>query len=197
MEQISPGFVSGEDDEGLVESVSKEIDSEFHVFTWLTTDGLGLPAGASASDAKAPNLLDLLNTYIIERFDDLVRDAYLACDFSIIEHVDDLREPLNAADGKPQRDIKRSINEYLQMHVKMDDTQKKGKRDAALQERINLYNSAEDIVRFFMPPGVDSNTPTIGKFWKSLESLIRPYSSPCVRYESFRPLNRGDSLRTG
>lgn len=194
MEQVPPIFESGGDDEGHIDNVSNEIDSEFHVFAWLTTDGPGLSAGGSTSDTGVRNVLSDLDTYIFERFDDTVRDAYSACDPSITEHVEDLWEPPGAANDEPQRDIKRSINQYLQMLLKRDGTKTTRKLDTRLQERINLYNAAEDTVRFFMPPGVDSNTPTLGKFWKSVESLIRPYSSALVRHDSCISFPRSNPL---
>lgn len=177
MEQLPPEFSSGEDHEEHAEDISGKANKEFHVFTWLTTDSSGLSASASTSETGACSVLDHLDTYIIESFDDIVRDAYFECDTSIIEHVDDSDEP--------QLDIKQSINKYLQMLLEMDENKAKSNRDTGLQERINLYNAAEDIVRFFMSPGVNINTPTVGKFWKSLESLIRPYSPSPVRLRSY------------
>lgn len=176
MTQIPPESSSGENHEERAEDISGKPNKDFHVFTWLTTDGSGLSGSASTSGTGFHSVLDHLDTYITENFDDLVRDAYFECDPSINEHVEDSDEP--------QRDIKQSINEYLQMLLEMDKTKTKANRDTGLQERINLYNAAEDIVCFFMPPGVDINTPTVGKFWKSLENLIRPYSPSPVRLHS-------------
>lgn len=180
--QIPLKYAPSEDEEGRVEYIANGVDSEFHVFTWLTSDGSGPSQHTSTSDTEARGTLDLLDTYIVEHLGDPVRGAYCACDPSIIDNVDDY--PLSAATDGTQRDIRRSMNEYLQMLAKMDQNETKGKQDAGLLARINLYNAAEDTVRFFVPPSFGSDVTTVGKFWKSLESLIRPYSPQHFRDES-------------
>ena len=56
---------------------------------------------------------------------------------------------------------------------------KPGKRDD-YEHRIDIFNAADQIFRFFLPWRVSNDAPTVGKFWAAVQNLIEASCPPWV-----------------
>lgn len=137
-------------EETTTPNMPARVNNIFHVFTWLgnTQSAPGSPSMGIDTDLVVKQLQEI-ETYILCSTGARDRSAYSRCGMS----------------------SRRAVHEYLANH--MMETEHRGVGAKKQYEaRVNLYNTADLVFRFFLPWRVDSQAPTVGKFWGALLSLV-------------------------
>ncbi|KAI1465730.1 uncharacterized protein F4812DRAFT_110004 [Daldinia caldariorum] len=133
-----------------VQPVHKD-DGKFHVFSWLEI-------GENEGDGIMPYNVEQLTTSLREIEEYLItstgmrdRSAYRNCEIS----------------------SRRSVHAYLSQGSGIEKAEELDWQKNEYEKRVDLYNAADIIFDFFLPQYVDESTPTIGKFWGAIDSLVQ------------------------
>lgn len=131
-------------------SMPTRVNDTFHVFTWLGNIQ-STPADSSAGidTEMVVKQLQEIETYILCSTGTRDRSAYSRCGTS----------------------SRRAVHDYLAEHS-IETEQRNSGTKKQYEARVNLYNAADLVFRFFLPWMVDSQAPTVGKFWGALRSLV-------------------------
>lgn len=135
------------------DGLAKRATEKFHVFTWIET--VQVQAGTSAANVK----LDALTQQLQEVENFLITSTK----FSDKRAYEGVREEKRV-----------SSCQYLEkVGLRMEN--KKGQprplRRKQYEERIDIFNAADIIFRFFLPLGYDG--PTVKKFWGAVRILVQ------------------------
>ncbi len=132
------------------QTLPSEANETFHVFTWL--------AHVQVFSSNRVSLVD----------SDALRKQ--------MEEVDNyLKNETGFSDKKAYRDCKESTRassfEYLEEQGKAIETaNKKARGKHEYEERIDILNAADVVLRLFLPVAYDG--PTTAKYWGAIRSLV-------------------------
>ncbi|KAH8667063.1 hypothetical protein BX600DRAFT_497735 [Xylariales sp. PMI_506] len=142
--------------------LSCEVNDTFHVFSWLDIvqpDVTELKS-TDKSPAAAADLDALAITKQLQEIDD-----YLGGSTAMAE-----RRVYNSC----QWSTRARVHAYLQTRGQSDevtgDDQTEARRD--YEERVDIYNAADIIYRFFLPWRFDPEAPTVVKYWGAIQDLV-------------------------
>ncbi|KAI1408911.1 hypothetical protein F5Y13DRAFT_204091 [Hypoxylon sp. FL1857] len=125
-------------------------DNNFHVFSWLEATQVETDSVELDVETLNANLQDA-EDYLLRSMTMRDRNAYQNCNLS----------------------SQRSVHAYLKgkgLRIEKMDDDSQEKR--GYQNKVDLYNAADIVFSFFMPQSLGEDTPTVGKFWGAVESLV-------------------------
>ncbi|KAI0852613.1 hypothetical protein F5Y00DRAFT_176805 [Daldinia vernicosa] len=125
-------------------------DDKFHVFSWLEMAESEDDSGELDVEALITNLQEA-EDYLLKSTSMRDRNAYHNCNLS----------------------SRSSVHAYLRgkgLRIEKKDEESVEKR--GYENKIDFYNAADIVFSFFLPQSLSEDTPTIGKFWGAVESLV-------------------------
>ncbi|KAK8069876.1 Mg2+ transporter [Apiospora phragmitis] len=150
---------------------SNETAGTFHVFTWLDTVQLASQNDTSNEQALTQQLSDI-ESYLLNSAKMLQRSAYRCCNWS----------------------TRRLVHAYLEDQGQDIDSQEET-RKKQYSHRVDIYNAADLVSQFFLPPRTDQDAPTVGKFWDAILSLVEMPDSPRSPRDDDESPHRPKTLR--
>ncbi|KAI2464473.1 hypothetical protein F4781DRAFT_70403 [Annulohypoxylon bovei var. microspora] len=149
-------------------------DDSFHVFSWLEM--------AETETDGEESEVETLTSYLQEAEDYLLRSmlmrdrtAYHNCNVSSQNSVHDFL-----------------VGKGLKIETLNESSQEEREYDSA----VDLYNAAGIVFSFFLPLSFDKDTPTAGKFWGAIQSLVEASSNMPDVNEDARAQRTRPSRRT-
>lgn len=143
--------VKGKESAAANTSTTSDTEQDkFHVFSWLESFTV-------VADAHSQEQARLVRTHLQEMHDFLDKET-------------------NSSDRKAYRSCpeakKLDTFTYLEKYsVLVAATKKKTQQKRELEDRIDIFNAAEVIFRFFLP--LQFEGPTVGKFWGAVHRLVQ------------------------
>lgn len=146
----SPGDKDRTQAEEKTSSMPTRVNDTFHVFTWLgNTQSTPVSSSAATDTELVVKQLQEIETYILCSTGTRDRTAYSHCRTS----------------------SRKAVHDFLAEHTMETDHRTVGTKKQ-YEARVSLYNTADFVFRFFLPWTLDSQAPTVGKFWGALHSLV-------------------------
>ncbi|KAI0843060.1 hypothetical protein F5Y06DRAFT_292046 [Hypoxylon sp. FL0890] len=125
-------------------------DNNFHVFSWLEMNQAETDCSELDVDALNTNLQEA-EDYLLRSMTMRDRNAYQNCNIS----------------------SQRSVHAYLKgKRRRIEQMDEDSQERQGYENKVDLYNAADIVFSFFLPHSLGEDTPTIGKFWGAVESLV-------------------------
>lgn len=127
------------------------VNNTFHVFTWLETVQAGFKGSADLDVEAITGQLQEVEEFLLYSTTMAERRAYNNCNWS----------------------SRKLVHAYLEDRgQELEDGNEKLKKKQDYEERVDLYNAADLVYRFFLPWRLDADAPTVGKFWGAISTLV-------------------------
>ncbi|KAH8905061.1 hypothetical protein BR93DRAFT_945996 [Coniochaeta sp. PMI_546] len=153
-------------------TISNPEDDKFHVFSWLESfTASGQPSSQEQAESLRMQLQEI-EDFLSNETNRLDRQAYKNCpEATHLTALTYLEE--QAATVKRNSHLKRDF-----------------------EDRVDVLNAAEIVFRFFLP--LESEGPTVRKFWGAIHRIVQPETSRDFRYSrnSSRSVYEGNVLQT-
>jgi hypothetical protein len=143
---------SHQQQENVKITLPESVNDTFHVFTWMENVQLGSTDTSDLDVEAVVKQLQVAEEFLLGSTTMRERRAYHMCPPSsrqlIHAYLEDRgQERDSSADDKPKK-----------------------KQD--YEDRVDVYNAAELVFRFFLPWRFDKDAPTVGKFWGAVQCLV-------------------------
>ncbi|KAI1498364.1 hypothetical protein F5X99DRAFT_412171 [Biscogniauxia marginata] len=135
-------------------------DNKFHVFTWMDLANANTGSGTLDMGALVNQLTDV-EEYLLGSTAASDRNAYKECSCSSRQLVHAYLE------GKEEAGT---------------EIQEPGQKKDDCEDGVDIFNAADILYEFFLPPGLEESIPTVGKFWGSIQRLVE-VAGPDARAE--------------
>ncbi|KAI0117112.1 hypothetical protein F4814DRAFT_415281 [Daldinia grandis] len=138
------------DNKGTKVEKDQTTDDRFHVFSWLEMVESESDSGELDLEALVTNLREA-EDYLLKSTSIRDRNAYHNCNVS----------------------SQSSVHAYLRgKGLRIEKTDEESVERRGYKTKIDFYNAADIVFSFFLPQSLSEDTPTIGKFWGAVESLV-------------------------
>ncbi|KAI1765348.1 hypothetical protein GGR53DRAFT_270001 [Hypoxylon sp. FL1150] len=130
--------------------LSNGVDNNFHVFTWL--DAAENETNGTEPDGETLVAhLQEIEDYVLSSTAMRDRNAYNTC--------------------KSSSQV--SVHAYLkEKGLEVESAEEESQEKQEYESRVDLYNAADIVFSFFLPQWIGKDTPTVRKFWGSIQSLV-------------------------